>query len=299
MNNHTDVAKTTEISGVAFRQRGVCCASPTGLHHMAYNEWGDHDNPKVLVCVHGLTRNARDFDQLARVLAGNYRVICPDIVGRGRSDWLRDPTGYTIPQYLHDMLVLIARLDVETVHWVGTSMGGLIGMALASLENTPITRLVLNDIGPVIPSESIKRIGDYVGRAPSFDTYDAAENYIRIVSAPFGALNDDQWRQLTESSLRQNADGRLEMRYDPGIGESFRREMSGGDIDLWPVFDRVGCPTLVVRGAESDLLKAETLQAMASRGPHPAVVEVPGVGHAPMFLDEAQISIVRDFLLAA
>ena len=299
MNNHTDVAKTTEISGVAFRQRGVCCASPTGLHHMAYNEWGDHDNPKVLVCVHGLTRNARDFDQLARVLAGNYRVICPDIVGRGRSDWLRDPTGYTIPQYLHDMLVLIARLDVETVHWVGTSMGGLIGMALASLENTPITRLLLNDIGPVIPSESIKRIGDYVGRAPSFDTYDAAENYIRIVSAPFGALNDDQWRQLTESSLRQNADGRLEMRYDPGIGESFRREMSGGDIDLWPVFDRVGCPTLVVRGAESDLLKAETLQAMALRGPHPAVVEVPGVGHAPMFLDEAQISIVRDFLLAA
>ena len=299
MNNHTDVAKTTEISGVAFRQRGVCCASPTGLHHMAYNEWGDHDNPKVLVCVHGLTRNARDFDQLARVLAGNYRVICPDIVGRGRSDWLRDPTGYTIPQYLHDMVVLIARLDAETVHWVGTSMGGLIGMALASLENTPITRLVLNDIGPVIPSESIKRIGDYVGRAPSFDTYDAAENYIRIVSAPFGALNDDQWRQLTESSLRQNADGRLEMRYDPGIGESFRREMSGGDIDLWPVFDRVGCPTLVVRGAESDLLKAETLQAMALRGPHPAVVEVPGVGHAPMFLDEAQISIVRDFLLAA
>lgn len=299
MNNTTDLANTDETSGVAFRQRSVCCASPTGLHYMAYNEWGEHGNPKVLVCVHGLTRNARDFDQLARALAGNYRVICPDIVGRGRSDWLRDPLGYTIPQYLNDMLVLIARLDVETVHWVGTSMGGLIGMALASLENTPITRLILNDIGPVIPSESIKRIGDYVGRAPKFDTYDAAEKYIRIVSAPFGTLRDDQWRQLTESSLRQSTDGRLEMRYDPGIGESFRREMKGGDIDLWPVFDRVRCPTLVVRGAESDLLMAETLQAMTSRGPHPAVVEVPAVGHAPMFLDEAQISIVRDFLLAA
>ncbi|WP_298312412.1 alpha/beta hydrolase, partial [Propionivibrio sp.] len=202
MDNMADPA------GASFIQRSVCCASPAGLHRMVYNEWGEHDNPQVLVCVHGLTRNARDFDPLASALVGNYRVICPDVVGRGRSDWLRDPFGYLIPQYVNDMIVLLARLDVETVDWLGTSMGGLIGMALASHEDTPIARLILNDIGPVISSESVQRIGDYVGRAPNFDTYDAAEKYIRTVSAPFGALSDDQWRMLTESSLRQRADGR-------------------------------------------------------------------------------------------
>lgn len=293
MDNMADPA------GASFIQRSVCCASPAGLHRMVYNEWGEHDNPRVLVCVHGLTRNARDFDPLANALVGNYRVICPDVVGRGCSDWLRDPFGYLIPQYVNDMIVLLARLDVETVDWLGTSMGGLIGMALASHEDTPIARLILNDIGPVISSESVQRIGDYVGRAPKFDTYDAAEKYIRTVSAPFGALSDDQWRRLTESSLRQRADGRLELCYDPGIGDSFRREMEGGDIDLWRIYDRIRCPTLVVRGAESDLLNAETVQAMALRGPRSAVVEVPNVGHAPMFLDEAQIAIVRDFLLPA
>ncbi|MBK8743660.1 alpha/beta hydrolase [Propionivibrio sp.] len=293
MDNMADPA------GASFIQRSVCCASPAGLHRMVYNEWGEHDNPQVLVCVHGLTRNARDFDPLASALVGNYRVICPDVVGRGRSDWLRDPFGYLIPQYVNDMIVLLARLDVETVDWLGTSMGGLIGMALASHEDTPIARLILNDIGPVISSESVQRIGDYVGRAPNFDTYDAAEKYIRTVSAPFGALSDDQWRRLTESSLRQRADGRLELCYDPGIGDSFRREMEGGDIDLWRIYDRIRCPTLVVRGAESDLLNAETVQAMALRGPRCAAVEVPNVGHAPMFLDEAQIAIVRDFLLPA
>ena len=165
-------------------ERSVCCASPSGLHRMVYYEWGERGNTKVLVCVHGLSRNGRDFDILAQALAGDYRVICPDVVGRGRSDWLRDPAGYTIPQYVADMMVLIARLDVETVHWLGTSMGGLIGMVLASLENTPVTRLLLNDVGPEISSASIRRIGEYIGRAPKFDTYDDAERYIRLVSAP-------------------------------------------------------------------------------------------------------------------
>jgi len=279
-----------------FVERSVCCASPSGLHRMVYGEWGERSNPKVLVCVHGLSRNGRDFDNLAQALAGDYRVICPDVVGRGRSDWLRDPAGYTIPQYVADMMVLIARLDVETVHWLGTSMGGLIGMVLASLENTPITRLLLNDVGPEISSASIRRIGEYIGRAPKFDSYEDAERYIRLVSAPFGALTDAQWRQLTESSLCLTPDGRYGLSYDPGIGETFRRDAEA--FDLWPIYDRVRCPTLVVRGAESDLLTVQTLHAMVARGPRPAVVEVPGVGHAPMFMDEAQIACVRDFLLA-
>ncbi|MDA0189642.1 MAG: alpha/beta hydrolase [Proteobacteria bacterium] len=281
------------------RERSVRCVSPAGSHRMAYLEWGERDNPEVLVCVHGLTRNGRDFDALARALAADYRVICPDVVGRGRSDWLRDPAGYGFPQYVADMTVLLARLDVEKVHWVGTSMGGLIGMFLAAQDDAPIDRLVLNDVGPLIAADALRRIGEYVGRAPRFDTYEDAEKYIRLVSAPFGALDDAQWRHLTESSLRQGADGRLEMRYDPGIGAPFRNALVYQDVDLWPVYERIRCPTLVVRGADSDLLAPETLQAMAARGPRPRTVELPGVGHAPMFLDAAQIAVVRDFLRTA
>jgi len=283
----------------AFLQDGVRCVSPSGLHRMAYTEWGERDNPNVLVCVHGLTRNGRDFDDLARAMASDYRVICPDVVGRGRSDWLRDPAGYGFPQYVADMMVLLARLDVESVHWLGTSMGGLIGMFLASQDESPIARLVLNDVGPVIAAESLRRIGEYVGRAPKFETYEDAEKYIRLVSAPFGALSDAQWRHLAESSLRHAADGRLEMRYDPGIGEPFRQALAFQNVDLWPIYDRIRCTTLVVRGAESDLLTPETLRAMAARGPRPRTVEIPAVGHAPMFLDAGQIGVVREFLLDA
>ena len=280
------------------RERSVQCASPSGLHRMAYTEWGDPANPQVLVCVHGLSRNGRDFDDLARAMTDSHRVVCPDIVGRGRSDWLRDPSGYGVPQYVTDMMVLIARLDVETVQWLGTSMGGLIGMVLASLPGTPVSRLLLNDVGPAISSESIRRIGEYIGRAPKFAGLEEAERYIRAVSAPFGALSDMQWRALTESSVRPAADGGLEMIYDPKIADSFHRATAAGMIDLWPMFDRVRCPTRVVRGEFSDLLSAEVAQAMTARGPHPDLVQVPGVGHAPMFMDEAQIAIAREFFTA-
>ena len=280
------------------RERSVQCASPSGLHRMAYTEWGDPANPQVLVCVHGLSRNGRDFDDLARAMTDSHRVVCPDIVGRGRSDWLRDPSGYGVPQYVTDMMVLIARLDVETVQWLGTSMGGLIGMVLASLPGTPVSRLLLNDVGPAISSESIRRIGEYIGRAPRFAGLEEAERYIRAVSAPFGALSDTQWRALTESSVRPAADGGLEMIYDPKIADSFHRATAAGMIDLWPMFDRVRCPTRVVRGEFSDLLSAEVAQAMTARGPHPDLVQVPGVGHAPMFMDEAQIAIAREFFTA-
>lgn len=286
----------TNETAARFVERTVSCVSPCGLHRMAYTEWGAADNPRVLICVHGLSRNGRDFDVLAQALAADYRVICPDIVGRGRSDWLRDAANYGIAQYVADMIVLIARLNVDSVAWLGTSMGGLIGMVLASLEGTPISRLLLNDVGPVIAAESIKRIGDYIGRTPRFESFADAEQYIRRVSAPFGRLTDEQWRHLTESSVRQRADGGFELRFDAaGIAESFRRATTAGEIDLWPIYERIACPTLVVRGAESDLLSRETAQAMAGRGPRPQLVEVPGVGHAPMFMDEAQIAIARRF----
>ena len=282
-----------------FRQRTVQCAGPSGLHRMAYAEWGAADNRRVVVCVHGLTRNGRDFDTLAQALAPHYRVVCPDVVGRGLSSRLRDPAGYGIPQYVADMVTLIARLDVDTVHWVGTSMGGLIGIALAAQEGTPVTRLLLNDVGPEITVESLQRIATYVGADPAMASFDEALAYVRLVSAPFGDLSDAQWRHLTEHSIRQDADGRWRFRYDPRIAEPFRAAYTGQPIDLWPLYELIRCPTLVVRGAESDLLTRPTWQQMGERGPRAKLAEIPGVGHAPMFLTTDQIAVVRDFLLEA
>ncbi len=266
---------------------------------MAYVEWGDPANPRVLVCVHGLTRCGRDFDFLAAALADRYRVVCPDVVGRGRSGWLADKSCYVVSQYCADMVTLLARLDAETVHWLGTSMGGIIGMGLASRERTPITRLVLNDVGPVVTAASVARLADFLGKAPHFPTLAAAEAYVRFVSAPFGALTDAQWRHLTIHVLRQAADGSFDMAYDPGIAEPFRQTMGQGkDVELWPLYDVIHCPTLVLRGAQSDLLRRETAEEMTRRGPKARLVEVPGVGHAPMLLDAGQIGAVRQFLLA-
>ncbi|MES2772513.1 MAG: alpha/beta hydrolase [Pseudomonadota bacterium] len=270
-----------------------------GLHNMSYTEWGARDNRNVLICVHGLTRNGRDFDDLASALVKNYRIICPDVVGRGRSDWLRDPSGYIFQQYVADMMTLIARLNVPHVHWLGTSMGGLIGMFLASMENTPITRLVLNDVGPVITAESLRRIGEYLGKAPKFANYKEAEKFVRATSIPFGNLDDMYWRKLTESSIRETHDGGFEMRYDPGIREPFNQALVMEKLDLWPVYDRINCPTLVVRGADSDLLTPQVAHEMSLRGPKPKVIEIPNVGHAPMFMDAEQIAVARDFLLDA
>ncbi|KAB2926143.1 MAG: alpha/beta hydrolase [Dechloromonas sp.] len=282
-----------------FKQQTVQCLSPSGLHRMAYTEWGDHHNPRLLVCVHGLTRNGRDFDALAEAMSGHYRVICPDVVGRGRSSRLRDPAGYAVPQYVADMVTLIARLGVERVDWVGTSMGGLIGMALAAQDGTPVNRLVLNDVGPVITVEALRRIATYVGTDPTWNTFAEALAYVKAVSAPFGALSEAQWWQLTETSVAQRTDGRWGFLYDPQIATPFKATFADQDIDLWPMYERIACPTLAIRGAESDLLTPATWQQMGERGPRAQLAEIPGVGHAPMFLDDTQISVVRDFLLAA
>lgn len=281
-----------------LRERHVQCIGPHGLHRMAYTEWGDPGNRRVLVCAHGLTRNGRDFDFLAQALADDYRVVCPDVVGRGRSDWLGVKSDYGFPLYVADMITLLARLDADTVHWVGTSMGGIIGMLIASQPHTPISRLVLNDVGPVITAASLRRIGEYVGRAPKFPSMAAAEAWIREVSAPFGPLTDAQWQHLTHHSVRP-VQGGFAMVYDPGLGDVFRETPILLDVNLWDVYKAVRCPTLAIRGAESDLLERSVFEQMALSGPQAGLAEIPGVGHAPMLMDEAQIGLVRDFLRAA
>jgi pimeloyl-ACP methyl ester carboxylesterase len=282
----------------APRRRRVQCISPKGLHRIAYLEWGDPSNDRVLLCVHGLTRCARDFDALARAMAGRYRVVCPDMAGRGDSDWLADPMLYVYPQYLADVVTLIARLDVESVHWVGTSMGGLIGMMLAADRRSPVTKLVLNEMGPVINKVSLERIASYVGRAPAFPDFAAAEKYVRTVSAPFGPHSDAEWRFLAEIVVRRQDDGTYRMHYDPRLAEPFRAQMPDKDLELWPVYEAVRCPTLVLRGELSDLLSRATCERMAACGPKAKVVEIPGVGHAPTLQHADQIEIVRDFLLS-
>lgn len=284
---------------MSFKQNSVQCLSPSGLHRMAYLEWGNPDNPQVLICVHGLTRNARDFDALAADLSRHYRVICPDVVGRGLSDYLIDPAAYSLPQYVADMVTLIARLDVAQVDWLGTSMGGLIGMALAAQGHGPIQRLVLNDVGPLLDVASLQRIAAYVGSDPSFSNLDAAVAYFKQIGAPFGPLTEAQWWHLTQTSVSQRPDGSWGLRYDPRIAEPFKAALTDQSIDLWPLYQAIRCPTLAIRGAESDLLSRETWQQMQSCGPRAKLAEIQGVGHAPMFQSEAQIAIVRDFLVNA
>lgn len=278
----------------------VQCLSPAGLHTMRYVEWGDRRNPRVLVCVHGLARVGRDFDRLARALCDRYRVICPDVVGRGRSDWLADPTHYGIPQYVADMVTLIARLDVEHVAWLGTSMGGLIGISLAGLARSPIARLVLNDVGPRIEPAALERIGSYVGQPVRFGSIEEATEYNRRVAPGFGMRDDAEWREITASVLKPDGDGFV-LGYDPAIGSATRAlsadALSAGEQALWRLYDSIACPTLLLRGEQSDLLSAETAQRMATRGPRARVVGIPGVGHAPMLFDPAQIRVVREFLL--
>lgn len=283
-----------------LRRRSVLCASPKGLHRMAYVEWGDPRNREVLVCVHGLTRSGRDFDDLARALCGQFRVVCPDLAGRGDSDKLADPLLYGVPQYLADMVTLIARLDCEALSWVGTSLGGLIGMALAALPGNPVKKLVLNDAGPVISRASLERIASYIGVVPTFATLEKAEEYVRTISAPFGAHSDAQWRMLTERWVRRLPDGTWQPHYDPRMAIAYRASLpEQGDLVLWPYYDAIRCPTLVLRGEQSDLLSRATTGAMAQRGPKAKVVEISGVGHAPTLMHAGQIAVVRDFLLEA
>jgi len=267
---------------------------PHGFHFMRYTEWGDAHNPRVLVCVHGLTRNGRDFDYVARGLSDAYRVVCPDVVGRGRSDWLRDPADYNYPVYCADMATLIASLHAESVDWLGTSMGGIIGMILSSMPGSPVRRLVMNDVGCMIPKAALDRIGLYVGREPVFDSLEALERAMRSAS-PFGELTAEQWRHLAVHVAKLDEQGQWRFRYDPGIGENFHKAVST-DIDMRHYWSGVRGPVLVIRGVDSDLLLPETLDEMCRR-PHTEKLVVPRTGHAPMLMDDFQVGAIRRFLL--
>jgi pimeloyl-ACP methyl ester carboxylesterase len=282
-----------------MRSGSILGLSPKAFHRVCYTEWGDPDNPRIVVCVHGLARSGRDFDYLARVLQAEFCVVCPDIVGRGRSDWLTDKREYGYPQYMADMNALIARATARrehsSVYWVGTSMGGIIGMALASRPKSPITKLVVNDVGTVIPKAALERIGRYVGNTPRFPTLEALEGHVRLVSAPFGPLTDEQWRHITVHAARQLDDGSWTTAYDPAIGLPFRQPQR--DVDLWAYWDAIRCPTLLLRGAQSDLLLRDNALAMMERGPRARLVEFEGIGHAPTLMADDQIAVVREFLL--
>jgi pimeloyl-ACP methyl ester carboxylesterase len=278
----------------------VLCLDSKNFHRMHYYEWGDAANPRVVICVHGLTRNGRDFDDLAKALSNDFRVVCPDIAGRGQSDWLAQKSDYGYVQYMADMTTLMARVTEggeKDLYWVGTSMGGLLGILTAAVPQNPIRKLVVNDAGMLVPKAALERLALYVGKDPHFPTLDALEAHVRRVSAPFGALTDEQWRHLTVHGAKQFPDSSWGMRYDPGIAIAFSGELQ--DIDLSAYWNAVSCPALVLRGAESDVLLRTTAEAMTESGPRARIVEFPGVGHAPMLLSDEQIAVVRDFLIDA
>lgn len=310
---------------MGYSRGSVLCLSPGGFHRVTYLDWGRAANKHVVLCVHGLARNSRDFDFLAAELARECRVICPDVVGRGDSDWLADKSDYRFSTYLADAAVLLGRVTAPTrraflgmfpgaqatggpkhIDWIGTSMGGLIGMLLAAKPGSPIRRLVLNDVGPFVSWGSLYRLKGYVGGGRSFPSVAAAESWIREVCAPFGRLTDKQWRHLARHSVFAAEKGNYQLRYDPGIGESMRGHSDPefplgpnflAGIDLWSTWAQVRCPVLVLRGADSDVLTRATVDRMQAEKPDLQVAEFGGAGHAPALMDPQQIAAVTRFLL--
>lgn len=290
----------------------LSCPDAAAGHRMAYWQWGAADAGHVVLCVHGLSRQGRDFDTLAQALLarsapGTLRVVCPDVVGRGRSDWLKDPVGYQVPNYAADMLLLIKQLQPTTLDWVGTSMGGLIGMVVCGQSKlvlpVPVRRLVLNDVGPTIEWDAIQRIGAYLGQALRFQTLEQAADVLWTISSSFGPHTRAQWLALTRHMLRPVGDvaGGFCLHYDPAIAVPFsamtKEEAAQGEATLWHLYEHITARTLLTRGAQSDLLTHETALAMTQRGPRARLVEFAGVGHAPTFVADDQVQVVTDFLL--
>lgn len=291
------------MAEIAPRFEELQAYGPFGYARVAYVEWGPRDAAQVAVCVHGLTRNSRDFDFLARRLAQKgFRVLAPDLPGRGRSDWLANPTDYHTPAYLAVAAALIARSGAAEVDWIGTSLGGHIGMELAALPGNPIRRLVLNDFGARISGVALTRIATYLRNPRRFATLKELEEHLRTIHETFGALTDLHWRHMAEHSAVKTAEGDYRQHYDPAIGRVFSWPLMV-DIALWSVWDRVACPTLVIHGEDSDLLHASTVRDMQRRGAagkakRVRAVEVRECGHAPSLMTDSQIAIVEDFLAA-
>ena len=287
---------------------------------MAYWQWGNPKSAHVVVCVHGLSRQGRDFDVLASALCeraarqpGSIRVVCPDVVGRGESDWLTDPMGYQVPAYAADMLVLLAQLHAQspitTLDWVGTSMGGLIGMVVCGQLGlplpVPVHKLVLNDVGPTIQWEAIVRIGTYLGRSGQFASVQEAADAMWAISSGFGPHTPAQWLALSTPMLRPvsgELGSPLRLHYDPALAAPFKQATEAstlqGETILWQLYDNITAQTLLLRGQDSDLLTVSTACAMTGRGPRARLVEFAGVGHAPTLIAADQVAAVGSFLLA-
>ena len=291
----------------------VSCPDAAGSHRMAYWLWGDERASHVVVCAHGLSRQGRDFDVLAQALVERarapLRVVCPDVVGRGRSDWLADPMGYQLPNYAADMLHMLAQLNaaapIVTLDWVGTSMGGLIGMAIAGSPNlplpAPVHKLVLNDVGPVIQWQALQRIGTYLGNTGRFESVEQAADAMWAISQSFGPHTREQWLALSQPMVKPHPDGGVTLHYDPAIAVPFRalteEAAAQGQAAIWQLYDNIRARTLLVRGAQSDLLSRDTALAMTTRGPKARLIEFEGVGHAPTFVSDDQVGAVASFLL--
>jgi pimeloyl-ACP methyl ester carboxylesterase len=291
----------------------VSCPDASGGHRMAFWQWGDASAARVVVCVHGLSRQGRDFDVLAQSLVaragGRLRVVCPDVVGRGRSEWLKDPMGYAVPTYVGDMLAMLMQIHraapIAELDWVGTSMGGLIGIALAGTPDlplpAPIRRMVLNDVGPAVEWASIERIRGYIGKTGRFDDVQQAADAMWAISTGFGPHTREQWLALSRPMVRELPEGRVTLHYDPAIAVPIHaltpEAAKQGEAALWAAYDNTRSRVLVTRGADSDLLAKETALAMTQRGPRASLVEFPGVGHAPMFVQDNQVEAVALFLL--
>lgn len=276
------------------RHKYIKSLASSGFHDIHYVEWGPAKSDKNVICLHGFSRNGRDFDYLAKNLVGaGYRVICPDIPGRNKSDWQPNLSDYNIPKHMSEMMTLIARLDVEFLDWIGTSMGGIIGMGLASFENTPIQNLVINDVGPFIPAPPLSRIKQYLSLMPEFKTYESAKKYLQQLLQPFGISTEEHLNHMAEHSFSKNEYGSYVLNYDPKIVDSFRDE----ETDLWHVWNTISCPTLVLRGIDSEVLTKDTVEKMLERNTVD-FAQFNGAAHAPALMDQEQIDTIVNWLEA-
>lgn len=298
---HDDIPQAQNSAPVALHAGDtffVQCTNGDGSHRMAYHAWGDPSNPKVLLCVHGLTRRGSDFNTLAQAMSKDYYVVCPDVVGRGDSDRLQNPMMYAVPQYVADMASLVKHLGVAHVDWLGTSMGGLIGMVFASMPNSPIRRMLINDVGPRIEPEAIKRLGSYVGQTFSFANRADALERLNAICASFGEHTPQEWEIYNGPMLIQK-NGLWEMHYDPDISVPFASVnpimAKAGEMAMWHAFKQIHIPMLIVRGGNSDLLSAKTVAEMCKVNPYARSIEIPNVGHAPAFVKAEQIALAKEF----
>lgn len=294
----------------AHTTHSIQCQSPAGPHTMVVQEWGDPKAQRVVVCVHGLTRISDDFKPLAmQLVSQGYRVIAPDVVGRGRSGWLDDPSHYHVGQYALDMEQMAKQLQLKAIDWVGTSMGGMIATILLGhpdratlFPHIQVNRLVLNDVGPFVPGRSLDRIAQYLGSDVRLPDFEAVIGLVKRMFAGFGQHAESQWDYLARVVVVRESDGLYRFHYDPKIAVPFKAgiEANGGkapDLDLWTLYDAIAAETLLIRGEDSDLLPLEVAQAMTERGPKARLVNLSEVGHAPSLLKADQIDLISNFLV--